>query len=126
MALVTLSLPDSVLLKYGSYNPDRPEDALVDQLKRFQDIPTGKRAVVLSGDDLAALEKLKVGFSIENAGHILAWVKSLIEFNIAGSKFALNEGQMKRLKQFAAFWKKPYKDALEQTIQNGLRKELGG
>lgn len=125
MALVTLSIPDELFAKYGSYNPDQPENAMVATLKRFKDVPTGKPALVLAAEDLTALQKLKAGLSLETPLQLLSWVKGLVEFNIGGSKFSLSEAQLKRLATTAQFWKKDYKKALEETIKAGLVRELG-
>jgi len=101
--VVNLSVPDDLYAHYVEMNKQNPGKAMVKQLQRFSEIRPGARAIVISGDELAELQRLAEK-SVETPKDIVKLVSQALHVEEEGVKVKFTEQQRNRMRQDAKFW----------------------
>jgi hypothetical protein len=124
LALITIRLSDETFQKYAQYDMESPERALQRQLEANKDHDPGQRRLVVSGQDLSALERA-VGKQFETATSLLHAFGPLAQLKLDEVQVSLTEWQRKRLLQAATFAGKEPSAFLEDLLKRSLQTVLG-
>lgn len=123
--LVSLKVPDEVFEAYGAHNPQNPRLAMEQALQRFAKVVPNRKAILFTGDDLAALQSL-LGGSFDGPSDALLALRRALVVKVEGVDVALTEGQRKAIGDAIRFNPKiEPREFTETKIKEGLRVALG-
>jgi hypothetical protein len=123
--ILNITLPDEIFARYADRNPSNPRKEIEKVLERFVAFDPSDRLLIVPKDVRQELEKL-IGGPIEKWEKFLSIFKDALSIRAGEVLVPLTEGQVKRLKGQADFYKR---DPLEYTtdmVKRGLFAFLGG
>ena len=123
--ILNITLPDEIFARYADRNPANPRKEIEKVLERFVSFDPSDRLLIVPKDVRQELEKL-IGGPIEKWEKFLSIFKDALSIRAGEVLVPLTEGQVKRLKGQADFYKR---DPLEYTtdmVKRGLFAFLGG
>lgn len=123
--LITIKIPDELYVRYSERNPSSPQKEIEKTLERFADIPHSDRLLVVPKEVRQELEKL-TGAPIEKWDRFLSFFKDALSVRAGGVNVPLTEGQTKRLKAQAEFFKQDPQSFIETKVKSALFSYLGG
>ncbi len=123
--ILTLSVPDEVYTKYSERNPKDPKKDIEKVIAKFAEIPLDDRLLLVPKETRLELEKL-VGAPIEKWEKFVHLFRDALSIRAGEVNIPLTEGQVKRLKLQADFYKREYKEYVGDVIRRGLFSFLGG
>ena len=102
MAVITISIPEAVLERYGRTKGKKVQEKLVNQLTRFADVGEEDRVVLVTSPVRQELEKM-AGFEIANDQDLLRFVSRVAALKLEGAELVLSHGQRQNLQNAANF-----------------------
>ena len=102
MAVVTISIPEGTLAKYGKTKGKKIQEKLVNQLKRFEDVGEEDRVVLVTAPVRQELEKM-AGHEIADDKDLLRFVSRISLLNFEGVKLTVSNSQRQRMQDAAKF-----------------------
>jgi hypothetical protein len=121
--ILTIKISDELYEKIGKLNPQNPRHAIEKLLAKYADAGYSTKAVVLSGTDLAEVQKI-IG-QVDDPASFLAALKKVTTLNVGDFKIGLTESQIKNLERNNQFWAEKDKDWMVNQIKRGLQATLG-
>jgi hypothetical protein len=123
--ILTIAIPDSIYLKYSEKNPKDPKKDIEKVIEKFADFPLSDRLLLVPKEVRLELEKL-TGAPIEKWEKFVSLFRDALSVRAGEVNVPLTEGQVKRLKSQAEFYKREYKEYVEDMVKRGLFSFLGG
>lgn len=118
--ILRITVPDEVYEAYGQVNPKNPRKVMEDLLVKFAGADPEKKSILVTGDELAALQKI-LGTSVDSSKGLLEAVRGRLTFEVGGVRVELTEAQRKKLVTQAQAWKKEPTTFIEQQVTDLLR-----
>lgn len=123
--ILTIKVDDNVFTKYSERNPSSPQKEIEKVIERFVGFDPSDRLLIVPKEVRQELEKL-TGTPIEKWERFLHFFRDALSIRAGEVYVPLTEGQTKRLKSQAEFFKRDPKEFTEDTIKRGLFSFLGG
>jgi len=122
--VISLSIPDALWDLYVKHNPTNPHRALVKQLERFKEFSPADRFVMLTGDDLAEVQRVS-GRQVENVKDLRRLVEDALTLKTDGIPVKITDGQRARIKHEASFFGREPEDLAAEKLEEALSARFG-
>lgn len=122
--LVSLKVPDEVFESYGKHNPQNPRLAMEQALKRFSDIAPNRKAIILTGDDLAKVQEI-LSVVLEGPSDFMAALRKALTIDVEGVEVAFTESQRKAIVDTARYIGIEPKELIPTKVREGIVKAFG-
>lgn len=123
--ILTLTIPDEIYTKYSEKNPKDPKKDIEKVILKFADFPLDDRLLLVPKPVRLELEKL-VGAPIEKWEKFVSLFRDALSIRAGEVNVPLTEGQVKRLKLQADFYKREPLEYTADLVKRGLFSFLGG
>lgn len=123
--ILNITLPDELFARYADRDPKNPRKAIERALEKFVDVHPDDRLLLVPKNVRQELEKL-IGKPIESWDKFLSFFKDALSIKAGEVSVPLTEGQIKRLKTQADFFKKDPLEFTTDMVKRGLFSFLGG
>lgn len=121
--VLTIKISDDLYEKIGKLNPQNPRHAIEKLLAKYAEAGYSNKAVVLSGKDLAEVQKI-LG-QVEDPDSLIQALKRVTSIKVGEFEVALTDSQRTNLARNFAFWESKDKDWMLNQIKRGLQSTLG-
>lgn len=122
--VISLSIPDELHSVYVKHNPQNPHKAIVKQLQRFKEFSPADRFVMLTGDDLAEVQRLS-GRQIETVADLRRLIEDALTLNTDGIPVKITDGQRARIKHEASFFGREPEQLAAEKLEEALTARFG-
>lgn len=124
LQVISISIPDELYETFVKQNPQNPSKAIVRHLDKFKSYSFADRAIMLTGEDLAEVQRA-AGRTVETPKEVVSLVREALSIKVEGMGVELSEGQRSRLKQMAAFFNQSPEAYGAAQVKEALTAKLG-
>ena len=126
MAVVTLSVPEETLQKYGKKRGEKQllQERLVEQLIRFEDVGKEDRMVVVRNPARIEIEKV-MGHELTSDEDLVKFVKRIGGLQFEGVEIQLTASQRSRIGESAKFFGKTPGEYVKVTLERAIANSIG-